>query len=171
MALGVTIVLGLIVGVIGLVGLGIFIYALVEGIREREYQKGTVGSAIAGLFGTCSLVLILLSHLDYRRDYAASYHTLVNEIVSLDRDSVVEGRFTIGCGTVETKPVYYYYYKVKENTYTLGSLKSENQAIYIVETDSYVPSIYKVKESNVEPNKYYYNIYVPFGTVVVNYSI
>ena len=171
MPLGITIDLGLLVGFIGLVGLAFFIYALREGIREREYQEGTVGSGIAGLLGTCGLVALILLHLEYRREYAASYHTLVNEIVSLDRDSVVEGHFTIGCGTVETKPVYYYYYKVKENTYTLGSLKSENQAIYIVETDSYVPSIYKVKEANVEPNRYYYNIYVPFGTVVVNYSL
>ena len=46
MPLGITIALGLLVGFIGLVGLAFFIYALREGIREREYQEGTVGSQV-----------------------------------------------------------------------------------------------------------------------------
>jgi len=147
------------------------IYELTLLIRGEATDEGLPAGIAIGLISAVGLVFVIMGHVDYEKDYKAEYHTLVNEIVSLDRDSVTNGHFCLGCGYIETKPVYYYYYKVAENTYTLGSLKKENNGIYIVETNSYAPSIYKVKEANVDPDRYYYNIYVPFGTVVVNYSV
>lgn len=89
----------------------------------------------------------------------------VVDILSLDRDTGVYGRFTMGSGTVEDKPVYYYYYQVRENTYKLGKVNCND--CYLIETDERTPSIWEVKEKGkLEP---YYNVYVPFGTVVVSY--
>ena len=104
---------------------------------------------------------------------ASMYHNAKSEyikhmvnIVSLDRGTGVYGQFTLGSGTVEDKAVYYYYYQVRENTYKLSKLYANE--CYIVETDEYQPSIYKIKEKGqLDP---YYNIYVPFGTIVISYA-
>ena len=104
---------------------------------------------------------------------ASVYHDAKSEyikhmvnIVSLDRGTGVYGRFTLGSGIVEDRAVYYYYYQPRENTYKLGKLYANE--CYIVQTDEYQPSIYKIKEKG--QLDHYYNIYVPFGTIVENFA-
>ncbi len=166
-----TVMVGGILAFILLVCIITVIYEIALLIKGDAADEGLPAGILFGLISAVSLSFVILSHVEYEKEYKAEYHTLINEIVSLDRDSATNGHFSLGCGYIETKPVYYYYYKVAENTYTLGSLKKDDKGIYIVETDSYTPSIYKVKEANVDPSKYYYNIYVPFGTVIVNYNV
>lgn len=169
MDLSATFGLGFWAGAIALIALGFFIYGLIQSIREG-YQEGTIFALLVTIGASVGLGFIIHGHIDWDKKYKADYHDLVCEIVSLERDTAINGHFCLGCGYVSSNPVYYYYEEVKENTYTLGSLQATGNPIYIVETDSYVPSIYKVKEANVDPDKYYYNIYVPFGTVVISYS-
>lgn len=123
---------------------------------------GVLGSIFSFLGCIVFIPTTISNYIEAKKEYAS----LVVNIVSLDRDTGVYGRFCLGTGTVEDKPIYYYYYKVKENTYKLGKINCKE--CFIVETEEYQPSIWKIKEyTRVD---YYYNIYVPFGTVIVSYS-
>lgn len=49
----------------------------------------------------------------------------------------------------------------------LGKIDSVNT--YVIETNEYVPSIYKVKEYHTLNS--YYNLYVPYGTIITTYIL
>lgn len=118
--------------------------------------------ALMFLIGGIGIPISATMYHDSKIEYTKH---MVN-IISLDRETGVYGRFTLGSGTVSDRAVYYYYYQVKENTYKLDKLYANE--CYIVETDEYQPSIYKIKEKG--QLNYYYNIYVPFGTIVISYA-
>ena len=139
--------------------------------REWRYVFGAIGCAGAVAVSILMIVYSWNEHAQWQKEFDASYETLVSKIASLDRETGVYGRFRIGYGTVSDRPVYYYYREVGENTYTLNSLAADSShTIYLVETDQIDPSIYKCKSEFTDPKNYYYNIYVPFGTVLERYS-
>lgn len=139
--------------------------------REWKYILGAVGCVGAVAISILTIVFAWKSHAQWQEQFDAGYETLVSKIASLDRDTGVYGRFRIGYGTVSERPVYYYYREVGENTYTLNSLAADgSHTIYLVETDQIDPSIYRCKSEFTDPKNYYYNIYVPFGTVLERYS-
>lgn len=158
--------LTVVVGGIGLICLLCFIMFLMETI-DLGYTSGTVGTGLLTIAAIVGIIFIWVGHNSWLQEYNSSYNNLVTKIVSLDREAGADGSFFLGCGVVEEKPIYYYYYEVSPNVYTLGSVKSDkNHAVYIVETSDYEPSIYKYKDAKIDPSKYNYNIYVPFGTVI-----
>lgn len=119
----------------------------------------------SGIFGFLGILASLISIGAYD-NLQKEYNVCIAKIVSLERDNLVSGRFCLGSGVIEEKEYYFYYVQVKENTYKLNKLECANA--YIVETDQYEPSIYKIK---VKGELEYQNIYVPFGTMVVKYSV
>lgn len=118
--------------------------------------------AVLGFLGLISSPIAIASYVSLEQVYTKC----VANIVSLERDGVVSGRFCLGSGTIEDKQYYFYYTEIKSNTYKLGKIECDDS--YIVETDQYEPSIYEIKEKG-KPK--YYNVYVPFGTMVVSYSV
>ena len=90
-----------------------------------------------------------------------AYDKVICEIVSLNRQSDIEGSFFLGTGRVESKE-YYYFYTPTNKGYKLE--KRSHERTYIVEDDSVSPCLKEVKETN---NWYeYYVLVVPTNTVV-----
>ena len=128
---------------------------------DGPYILGIVFCAFF-IFGLIVSPVVIFKNYEYQQEYTKCIAT----IVSLERDDVVDGKFFLGSGAINDRQYYFYYQKLGENTYKLGKL--ECSEVYIVETDQYEPSVYEIKEKN---NWKYYNIYVPFGTMVVSYSV
>ena len=154
-----------------LTALIMFIVDCIKHKKDDDTVGGCVGSSICFIACLCLGLFAIYGANKCKAEYHASYHTLVCEIKTLDRGTNTEGHFTLGCGTINSYPAYYYYQEVKPNVYQIQSISTKEHKIYIVETADYSPSIYKVKDAEVDANNYYYNIYVPFNTVISQYSI
>lgn len=98
--------------------------------------------------------------------YNSSYVKHKTNIMSISREGVVEGHFSLGCGTIKDVQYYFYYYETTKGV-LLGKVESEES--YIIETSEYVPSIYEVKEKHTL--NIYNKIYVPIGTIVTTYVL
>lgn len=130
------------------------------------YDPDVLG-IVTGFFAVGSLISLILACCKYP-EYNAEYISKVADIVSISRDSEVSGHFTLGCGYIKETQYYFYYYPTDKGI-KLGKVDAD--ASYIVETDEYTPSIYKVKEYGTFNEDIYYNVYVPFGTVVTTYTL
>lgn len=122
------------------------------------------------------VVGVALSYLEWyiiscgissQKEYKSSYEIKMCEIISLERESSVYGRFTLGSGVIQEKSYYFYYYKIDANVYKLGRIECDKS--YIIECNN-TPAIYKVKEENVDRQCYHFEIYVPYNTIVVSYT-
>lgn len=51
-------------------------------------------------------------------------------ISSLDRDSIVNGHFALGSGSVKSEPSYFYYVKLENGGYKLKSILAEECTIF-----------------------------------------
>ena len=148
------------------------------------------GSLILAVFAFG--IFLLVSSSDpfghYKRVESDSTYT---EIFSIGLHDNIGGHFALGCGTVETKPVYYYY-KRNNKGYVLDRINADNCTI--VETDSIKPSIKHVKYKKEGDAGWYkravfgkneafwrpcsdkeetaeYIIYIPVGSIMQNYDI
>lgn len=100
-------------------------------------------------------------------------------IYSLKSDLGVEGAFVLGCGSVESE-IYYIVLMKNEIGYYQKTFKGN---IYIVETNDHAPRIdymnyYRVNKYmslmfnfNTDSTADNYIIYVPIGTIIINYEI
>ena len=93
------------------------------------------------------------------------YNRCVTEIISISRESNVEGSFFIGSGSVREVNYYFYYYETDKGI-KLG--KTPADETYIVETNDFTPSLYDIKE---KWHKAYYTLYVPENTVVTTFIL
>jgi hypothetical protein len=93
---------------------------------------------------------------------------LYPQIYSLSLHDNVEGRFTLGSGSINTENYYYFYIDSKYDTYQLTKIKNKGN-VYIKESDG-TPKVVERKDANSAD--IYYVIYVPVGTVVTsNFSV
>ena len=75
------------------------------------------------------------------------YNILIANILSIKQDNSVNGHFILGTGSIQDVQYYFYYYNTDKGI-KLDKVKSDKS--YIIETDEYEPSIYKVKETGKE---------------------
>ena len=108
-------------------------------------------------------------------------HTL--EIVSIERNSEIEGSFFLGCGGLGNKTVYYTYAKY-DNSYYLITIPAMGTPI--IETDEIKPhyefgllcedsigdnSIKALEHGGYSAEKAYRKLYVPVGTIVREFKL
>lgn len=96
--------------------------------------------------------------------YKSSYENYISEIISLERDSGIQGSFCLGSGHVDSS-MYYYFYTPTERGYKLKKQNHENT--YLIEDDSISPCLKEIKDTNTW-NEYYVLI-VPTNTVIKEY--
>lgn len=175
-----------------------FFFIVYCSFKVYEGADGSWGVLIlwlpASLFFTLMvfIIFLLISGCDpfgkYKRVESGSTYT---EIYSIGLHNNVSGQFSLGCGSVESKPVYYYYRK-KNGGYVLDRVNAEQCTI--VETNSKKPSLKHVKYKKVGEAGWYkravfgnnedfwrpcddnertveYIIYIPVGSIMQNYNI
>lgn len=151
---------------------GIFCFNLIkfhkvsnDSICGYEADDASYGMAMSGIFCAIALFLTIIGIVDYPK-YQAPSKTHIVDIMSISRNSSVEGSFALGTGTIEEESYYFYYYKTDKGI-KLGKIVADNT--YIIETNEITPSIYEIKEANTFST--YTNLYVPVGTVMTVYSL
>lgn len=80
----------------------------------------TMISGMLSWFVTELLCFILYVDSDY-----STYKTETTNIYSLQGSSGVKGAFHFGTGTVESKPVYYFAFKVADKTYKISKIEGD----------------------------------------------
>lgn len=139
----------------------------------------TIVAVFSG-FVTELLCFILYVDSDY-----STYKTETTNIYSLQGSSGVKGSFTFGTGTVESKPVYYFAFKVADKTYKISKIEGDvlftldnPQQPYIEtkhaklsrkDTDS-IGYKYFVTDVLPSPTKVNYVVHLPETAIQQNYS-
>ena len=91
---------------------------------------------------------------------------VVYEIYSMRVDSGVSGSFVLGAGSFESK---LHYYVLIDGDYGYQIEKINAEDLYIIETDDISPR-YTTEKKAWEFN-FINRLYVPLGTITVNYSV
>jgi len=134
----------------------------------------------------CSNVIILfitelLCFIVYVQPEYQLYKTEHTNIYSLQGSNGVSGSFTFGTGTIESKPVYYFAFKVADKTYRIDKVSGDivftldnPQQPYIetvyskqtrIDTDSIGYKYFVTDVFNISKEKVSYNIHLP-GTAI-----
>ena len=120
------------------------------------------GLGILGVLLLISAAMIVGGSIGVHAE-AQEYSKLTCEIVSLNSNTT---EFTIGMG--KENGIAYYFYRCKGSTfYNIGKQKVNSSNI--IETNEVEPCIYEIKEKGKLSS--YYNIYIPYNTVIISYSI
>lgn len=137
------------------------------------------------------IISLIFSTDPFNRYERVERNSITTYIYSIGLHDNVNGHFTLGCGTVESKPVYYYYKKSGDG-YILDRVNAEQCTI--IETDNTKPNIKHIKYwkegeaswfkkayfgKNEElwrpcgdtPSTTKYIIYLPKGSIMQNYDI
>lgn len=95
------------------------------------------------------------------------------KIVSLDRDTGIEGHFTLGSGSINSYPVYYAYTKLSDGGYKLEQFKN----VVLYEDDSVEPHYEYKTTCKRKTNLFNWigdctttsKLFVPSGTILKEY--
>ena len=129
---------------------------------KKRFNRGCLGWLITSSVITVGcIVTTIIGAVGLGERYRASYNNYKYNIVSLERDSSIEGRFCLGSGYIEGSQYYYFY---TETSKGLHLEKLSHKYTFLVETDEYTPSVYDWKEPNCW--NHYFTIYCPVGTIV-----
>lgn len=129
---------------------------------KKSFNRSCLGWLItSSVIAVGCIVTAIIGAVGLGERYRASYNNHKYNIVSLERDYSVEGRFCLGSGYIEGSQYYYFY---TETSRGLHLEKLSHEYTFLVETDEYTPSVYDWKESNCW--KHYFTIYCPVGTIV-----
>lgn len=153
--------------------------------EDNGWFGGIVLTTILTMAFTFIVVVILVMITPKEKKYVYGPDL---ELRQINLDSKISGQFILGSGTIEDKPVYYFYVKTGENSYKLDYVlatqseifetNGEPKIVYIegVEIKIYTnKKIFKAlwgKTNNIfkidkcKPAK----IYVPVGTIIEDYS-
>ena len=129
---------------------------------------------LLSIFGS-GIILFNLRFLDSEttETYKPTCH-----IASFKNTQVINGKFTLGCGVVEQKEYYFYFYKTLNGGYARGKKDISNTVI--VEDDTQKPHIetltttYKSKSGWFkfsEQSEKDFKIIVPKGTIVNKFEL
>lgn len=137
-------------------------------------------STLFGLFGLASskrpafwiititvVLTIVFSCIWLIPGFGTSWNTNT-DIHSLKDNSMIHGRFFLGSGSIDSVPVYVYYYKLPSGGYKLGTVPVDKTVIFMDENDSpYLKTTwYKFAKIYDE-----YEFHVPNGTIVEEYLL
>ena len=129
---------------------------------KKRFNRSCLGWLITSSVITVGcIVTSIIGGVGLGKRYRASYNNHKYNIVSLERDSSVEGRFCLGSGYVEGHQYYYFHIETQKG---LHLEKLSHEYTFLVETDEYTPSVYDWKEPNCW--EHYFTIYCPVGTVM-----
>lgn len=115
--------------------------------------------------GMCGVGHLMNIHT-YNKEY--DIHTY---ILSLNRETKVEGYFTLGCGRIESKEYYVAWYVSGHNEYgtKYSLLKLEVNSVDLIETDALQPQYWQHKsKGSYETSSC---LYVPVGTILQEYKL
>ena len=155
------------VGVALLVGLSFLIWSCIasEGHPIVDSELEDFGRFLLGVaLIVCSAVALPFGIWD-QVDTLSSYKEKVYDLISVRRESEVEGSFYIFYGHVDIEDYYKFYYNTDEGI-KLGKVETDRSRI--IEDDGMDPSVWKIKEMGED---YYYTIYVPSGTVSTTFVL
>lgn len=157
-----------IVIIVGIIVVGYLAY------REFSSWEDTVAGAFFGMIigGFCALLIfVLVNTFGY-------YNFVENEtmkMVSLERESTVNGSFVLGCGSLEGKQYYFGYVVSPDGSYMLETFpveetKLHEKPISIAVVHKYVAK-YKSNYFTFFPpiGGTHYEIDVPEGTIINRY--
>ena len=129
---------------------------------------GIVVVCVLGLIG--SIVYINITEENEKRVYIRQEDI---EIYSLDILNGANGRFILGSGTIESKPIYYYYVKDKDGLYEMQHISADT--IKIKQDNESKPHIehYKTKDWEtfwLANNRQKYIIIIPENSIQERYN-
>jgi len=141
---------------------GFIIYA-----KKSEYYHPNVEvfAIISGIIAFISSASLTASACLFPQ-WKESYNYKMANILSISRESEVEGRFVLGSGSIKETQYYFYYYETNMGV-KLGKIDASKT--YIIETSEYEPCIYDTKIG--DSFEQYYTLYVPYNTLVTNYIL
>ena len=113
------------------------------------------------------LTILIIGCAEVYREYE------IYKIVSLERDTAITGSFFIGTGSIGERQYYFVYEEKQPNQYALRKIPAfilcgnhRGSAATLIESEE-TPRVIKYK---INRNHYYYKIYVPFGTVIKEFT-
>lgn len=129
---------------------------------KREAKIKFIWSGIQAVIGLfCCIFGPTKGGIEMNNVYNKTYNYTRYEIVSIEKNSDVEGRFALGSGYIGSDKVYYFY-TVTNVGYKLES--ASYKYTYLVEDSSVTPHVQHIKEAKSYSS--YYVIYCPEGTIV-----
>jgi hypothetical protein len=141
------------------------------GLKWTDYMGIILLSLVTGgLFGALGMVFIGT----YFHDYG---HSNTREIVSLNNQSTLSGSFILGSGTISNREYYFMFAKNSEGGFYRYTVPSNRSTIFEIDgSDSRVETFSPVMGDTLKwfafpigPSNY--NIYVPKGTVIQQFSV
>jgi len=133
------------------------------------------------------LILLLIgsgiSHIyvqSHRDDFKWDIKTETVYIKTLsDNTAVMSGSFVLGSGTISSDSYYFFYVIVNDSTFYLDRIKADNAKIietniknaYYQKRDFTIPADQRMWLLSGDNLSTEYYIYVPKGTIIVNYNL
>lgn len=125
------------------------------------------GGLCGGLIGT--LPSFLVDHTDGKTECTRVH------IVSIQDDTAINARFSLGSGYIDEE-LQYYFYRVVGDSYRSGHVSQDNT--YIHETNDVMPSVlscHRILRANWwhwdRLGHWRYDIYVPPGTIIKEFNL
>lgn len=115
-----------------IIALALFVLCIWLFSKSNSDSEDDFGFVLASPF-IGFVICVIITHCIYRNADYTSYTYTKTPIVSIERESAVTGRFILGSGFIDTKPVYYFYERVGENEYHLRDVSA--RSIRIQESD------------------------------------
>lgn len=94
--------------------------------------------------------------------------TTQTDIHSLKDNSMIHGRFFLGSGSIDSVPVYVYYYQLPSGGYKLSTVPVDKTVIFMDENSNPYLKTTEYKFANIY---YEYEFHVPNGTIVEEYLL
>ena len=131
---------------------------------EDDYSKCYKISALVVMI-VC-LLMIVAGSLTF--SYYEYSEVVYDEIYSIRQDPGASGSFVLGNGSIDTY-MYYFMYIKTEYGFEIKKITTENQRVYVVETNDIKPQVCRKKDRWSLSD--YIIIYVPEGTIVKNFIL
>ncbi len=167
-----TVIIGAVVGI--LVGL-----LLSWSDKKMTDSEDYLMASVIGLFlgGALSFFVALMIPPITEEKIISSH-----EIVSLQDNGNISGSFFLGCGSVNGRMNYIYYYEISPGSYAMNMLDYSDVTILFTEGMPKIEKIQDVKVKHHKKNKFAiqgykgerpdrYKIYTPKGTILSNFKL
>lgn len=151
-------------------GIAVVVLGIIYAIKEHDGNWAGVG-VVGGVILCGVLCMVALGVGSCESLYEWETSTMSN-LVAINDGSSIHGSFFIGCGTIDEREYYFFYYETRSGGMKKSRLPVSNVTIY--EDNSVKPHI-KIHKTRFENWNYWifairapgerYSIYVPKGSV------
>lgn len=148
----------------------------------RDDDHEIIYSTIVSIFLSILVFLIIgavvygISETFVSEEDVVTEKTETQKLISLEDKSVAQGRFILGTGKINNDD-YYYYVAEKDKGYKTDKVSIDNCYIRYTNDNPRIEKYFGKTFKNwfmwiyAMPAKRYYIIYVPEGTIIMNYCI